>query len=1011
MPSQQRRNAKPSSSKAKRRAVVEESESSSDDFSDGDGTEVRNVVGEEDEEILELDEEENSPEKQKRSSTGSVTFETPATAKHKSSSSRRKSSLFVPSQIDDLGINDDENEKRHNQKRRDKRKSVGIGFLTTETHRRSGAHASSTAGLVSTSRTLTSSELEALFQNCIKLSSENKINAKNTWNLNLIDYIGEVLETTLTGGSFQAASCTLDAGVKIYSTRVDSVHTEAYKVLTSFARADPQKSSSSENNNDGEEGANKDGEEAEKSKKKRVRHGVNTLETNINNITVKKLELAYVIEPLYHTSLGSSNNFDVGSANSLLLNNLGLGYGCEVIIDSKNWDYAYKKIASESNNRPNQTKQTAEQHRQGAVTTTNEEEERIHPIALDKSAMGRLLTTSFIDEKMLEEMEERAKLTQQQSKEHNLQPQGDDIPLQQPISTEEIQTQHNVLTSDVPTINNNGFASEQTPSLSENFTFDLGGGFGGGIDDYGPPDTAMSDGLTPQSYGGMPLDTTTQIPQRLSIGGDGVNALITAATEVGGLAPDHFANANHDDDDDDDGLGIFDTDFVNAEPQDVVPQEIGDDDTVIVEQQNKLQASEPSQPTSITEMIQKNPETITVDNDYEYFDVTKIKHWAGIEHWKPSAKSKTQGTNTKKSKKRTQKSKPHVFDFLNDPYTIDYAVQFKYSKKPEDNQIKNATSKLTLLPKDVHYDLSMLLRPFNLPAAFTDKHLQAIVEQGARSKTSSSSANNNTEPPKLTGAPERPTQNGMFITTSSKLYDDSDEDEEMGLNAPQGFGMDNMDIGGFDNFGDTGFGTNNTTEASQQQPSADATAMTTITDLGNNQTNITMATSSMEPPSSIEPQQDTVLNDSHNSSMTMEDIQLKPQELNNPNEVTMVAGAQLIEAPKLVEKLNIKYATRAKQVDVRALKDHLWTEIETAPKTDINFSDVVSSLNTSKPKANEKKPDFSEVSVPFCFICMLHLCNEQNLELEGTPDFSDFKVVKPANGQRRQSLEEMTNDD
>ncbi|KAF0978015.1 hypothetical protein FDP41_002970 [Naegleria fowleri] len=625
MPSQQRRNAKPSSSKAKRRAVVEESESSSDDFSDGDGTEVRNVVGEEDEEILELDEEENSPEKQKRSSTGSVTFETPATAKHKSSSSRRK----------------------HNQKRRDKRKSVGIGFLTTETHRRSGAHASSTAGLVSTSRTLTSSELEALFQNCIKLSSENKINAKNTWNLNLIDYIGEVLETTLTGGSFQAASCTLDAGVKIYSTRVDSVHTEAYKVLTSFARADPQKSSSSENNNDGEEGANKDGEEAEKSKRNEF----------------DMLELAYVIEPLYHTSLGSSNNFDVGSANSLLLNNLGLGYGCEVIIDSKNWDYAYKKIASESNNRPNQTKQTAEQHRQGAVTTTNEEEERIHPIALDKSAMGRLLTTSFIDEKMLEEMEERAKLTQQQSKEHNLQPQGDDIPLQQPISTEEIQTQHNVLTSDVPTINNNGFASEQTPSLSENFTFDLGGGFGGGIDDYGPPDTAMSDGLTPQSYGGMPLDTTTQIPQRLSIGGDGVNALITAATEVGGLAPDHFANANHDDDDDDDGLGIFDTDFVNAEPQDVVPQEIGDDDTVIVEQQNKLQASEPSQPTSITEMIQKNPETITVDNDYEYFDVTKIKHWAGIEHWKPSAKSKTQGTNTKKSKKRTQKSKPHVFDF------------------------------------------------------------------------------------------------------------------------------------------------------------------------------------------------------------------------------------------------------------------------------------------------------------------------------------------------------------
>ncbi|KAG2385827.1 hypothetical protein C9374_002976 [Naegleria lovaniensis] len=904
--------------------------------------------------------------------------------------------------MDALEINDDENEKRHNQKRRDKRKSVGVGFLTTE-HRRSGAHLSGSAAGTTTSRTLTSSELESLFQNCIKLSSENKINVKNTWNLNLIDYIGEVLETTLTGGSFQAASCTLDAGVKIYSTRVDSVHTEAYKVLTSFARADPQKGSSSENNEE-EDGANKDGDE--KSKKKRVRHGVNTLETNINNITVKKLELSYVIEPLYHTSLGSSNNFDVGSANSLLLNNLGLGYGCEVIIDSKNWDYAYMKSTSE-NNRPNQTKQTAattEQQRQGA-TSVHEEEERIHPIALDKSAMGRLLTTSFVDEKMLEEMEERAKLTQQQQQSAQQQ-ENDGMPLQlQPFSTEENQSQPTVLTSDA-----NGFASDQPPSLTDNFTFDVGGGFGGGIDDFGPPDTATTEnGIIPQTYG-MPLDTTTQIPHKLSIGGDAANALITAVTEVGGLAPDHFANAHHDDDDDDDdGLGIFDTDFANSEPQDVVPQEIGDDDTVIIEQQNKLQANEPSQPTSITEMIQKNPETITVDNDYEYFDATKIKHWAGIEHWKPSAKSKTQGTNAKKSKKRTQKSKPHVFDFLNDPSSIDYSVQFKYSKKPEDNQIKNLPTKLTLLPTDVHYDLSMLLRPFNLPAAFTDKHLQAVVEQGARSKTSSSSsANSNTEPPKTT-APERLTQDGMFITTSSKLYDDSDEDEEMGLNAPHGFGE--MDIGGFDNF-DTGFGTNNTTTEAAQ-PSADATAMTTMTDIENNQTNITMATSSIEPPSSFEHQQDTVntiLNDSNNS-MTMEDIQLKPQELNNPNEVTMVAGAKLIEAPKLVQKLNITYATRAKQVDVRALKDHLWTEIETTSRTDLNFSDVVSSLNTSKPKANEKKPDFSEVSVPFCFICMLHLCNEQNLELEGTPDFSDFKVVKPASAQRRRSLEEEMVDD
>jgi hypothetical protein len=39
-------------------------------------------------------------------------------------------------------------------------------------------------------------------------------------------------------GSFtDQASCTLEAGVKIYSLRVDSVHSEAYKVLGGINRA------------------------------------------------------------------------------------------------------------------------------------------------------------------------------------------------------------------------------------------------------------------------------------------------------------------------------------------------------------------------------------------------------------------------------------------------------------------------------------------------------------------------------------------------------------------------------------------------------------------------------------------------------------------------------------------------------------------------------------------------------------------------------------------------------
>ncbi len=76
---------------------------------------------------------------------------------------------------------------------------------------------------------------------------EQKINQKNSWALNLIDHIDDVLATNLhsadTEGvaNFQAASCTLDASVKIYSCRVDSMHNETYRMLGDLARGSTKK--------------------------------------------------------------------------------------------------------------------------------------------------------------------------------------------------------------------------------------------------------------------------------------------------------------------------------------------------------------------------------------------------------------------------------------------------------------------------------------------------------------------------------------------------------------------------------------------------------------------------------------------------------------------------------------------------------------------------------------------------------------------------------------------------
>jgi len=104
---------------------------------------------------------------------------------------------------------------------------------------------------------------------------------------------------------------------------------------------------------------------------------------------------------------------------------------------------------------------------------------------------------------------------------------------------------------------------------------------------------------------------------------------------------------------------------------------------------------------------------------------------------------------------------------------------------------------------------------------------------------------------------------------------------------------------------------------------------------------------------------------------------------------------KLVEQPKKVEKVKVKYARFVKTVNVLALKKTMWKAIEhkkskgNPEKQDIykedvedvgaknTFSNVLSSLD-----GKLKGPQLSNTTVPFCFICLLHLCNENSLELE-----------------------------
>lgn len=76
----------------------------------------------------------------------------------------------------------------------------------------------------------------ANFEEWIRLATDNKINATNSWNVALIDYFHDMsLLKEGDGVNFQRASFTLDGCVKIYTNRVDSIATATGKLLSGLA--------------------------------------------------------------------------------------------------------------------------------------------------------------------------------------------------------------------------------------------------------------------------------------------------------------------------------------------------------------------------------------------------------------------------------------------------------------------------------------------------------------------------------------------------------------------------------------------------------------------------------------------------------------------------------------------------------------------------------------------------------------------------------------------------------
>lgn len=114
------------------------------------------------------------------------------------------------------------------------------------------------------------------------------------------------------------------------------------------------------------------------------------------------------------------------------------------------------------------------------------------------------------------------------------------------------------------------------------------------------------------------------------------------------------------------------------------------------------------------------------------------------------------------------------------------------------------------------------------------------------------------------------------------------------------------------------------------------------------------------------------------------------------NEAGVFVGDNLVEVPDLVGDTFIPYSRRAKKIDVQQLKQSIWktlkSKVEKKEEPVIKakeFSEMYQELPKLLNKANQEA-----LSVPVCFVSLLHLANEKVLRIEESEDRSNLIVNK-----------------
>lgn len=219
----------------------------------------------------------------------------------------------------------------------------------------------------------------ANFEEWMKMATDNKINATNSWSFALIDYFHDM--SLLREGdsvNFQKASCTLDGCVKIYTSRVDNVATETGKLLSGLADGASRKRQADADDGDGEEnGDGEEGEDGERKKAKRkAQRSEATLATSFAQLQLKKMELEFSVDPLFKKA---SADFDEGGAKGLLLNHLTIDAEGRIVFDSS--DDAQEDQPAEAEEADSQSREPIEEERPSSSASDQD-------VEVDVDALG-----------------------------------------------------------------------------------------------------------------------------------------------------------------------------------------------------------------------------------------------------------------------------------------------------------------------------------------------------------------------------------------------------------------------------------------------------------------------------------------------------------------------------------------------------------------------------------------------------------------------------------------------